>query len=359
MEPKKFEYIDSLRGIAILLVLIIHNGQHGSVLTEVAPLVDKFRFAGRYGVQLFFLVSAYTLMLSHQSRKKEEKATRNFFIRRLFRITPMYYFALMVYSIDSLFIASHFTVLENVKAITFPDTIRNIFFLNTFFPNMPYYVPGGWSVVAEISFYLLLPLMYRYINNMNKALILFIASVGISVLFSTFCMHFYNDSGALYVSIMNQFPVFILGILLFFLVNGKKLSVKPWVVVVLIAAIPLYILFVPDDNLMDCLKASLLLFLFALIICKKQYKLIVNPFFSFVGKISFSMYLIHFGVLYWMTRLNFVDFLPCSTKMMCISNYIIRYLIMFVISAGLSYLSYQYIEKFFIKQGKKFIQRLK
>ncbi|NDW08104.1 acyltransferase [Dysgonomonas sp. 520] len=358
LEPKKYEYIDSLRGIAILMVLLIHNGGYGSSLHDISPLLDKIRLAGRYGVQLFFLVSAYTLMLSHQSRYVENKSTRNFFIRRLFRIVPIYYIALVIYAFDSFLIASNYDVVVNFKEISLPDIIRNLFFLNNFYINMPFYVPGGWSIVAEITFYLLLPVIYKYITNLNKALLLFIVSVAISLVFSVLVINIYPNTNTLFISFPTQFPVFILGIVLFFIVSQKNISVNKWLIVALVIGTPIYIYFIPTENVSDCLRASLILFLFFYIVHKKQYRVVVNPFLSFVGKISFSMYLIHFGVLFWMSRLGFVDFMPSTTSMACIVNFIIRYVVMFVISCGLSYLSYQYVEKYFIKKGKGLIRRL-
>ncbi len=359
MEPKKYEYIDSLRGVAILLVLAIHVGQHGESLMEIAPLFDKFRFAGHYGVQLFFLLSAYTLMLSNQSRQGESFITRNFFIRRAFRIIPMYYFALIYYTIDSIFFAPYFSIQENMNEVIFSDVMKNICFLNNFYPTMPYYVPGGWSIVAEISFYLLLPFICRYIVDINKAIILFITSLGISCVFSILFFNFHPNSLILYFSFPNQFFVFVMGILVFYLMNWRKNSLNKFLFVILLLVISLYIYFIPDKVIIDCLRASFILFLFILIISKKQYKIIVNSFFSFVGKISYSMYLIHFGVLYWMSRLNFVDFLPCTSKFLCISNYFVRYIVTFLISGILSYITYQYVEKFFMKKGKKIIQLIK
>lgn len=355
MEPKKFEYIDSLRGIAILLVLAIHNGQHGTSLVEVAPLFHKFEFAGHYGVQLFFIVSAYTLMLSHDSRKQENRPVKSFFIRRIFRIMPMYYIALLYYTIDSVFFSSCFSMQENVKEFVFSDAIRNLFFLNNFYPNMPYYVPGGWSVVAEMIFYLFLPVVWKYATSMDRTLLFFIASLFLSVTFSVLFADLFPSSTILYVSFPNQLPVFLLGILLFYIVKNQKITINKWIIGLLIITILLYIYFVPDENISDCLKAASILFVFAIIISKKQYKIIVNSFFSYTGKISFSMYIIHFGVLDWMSRLNFVNFISSTDKSLLITNYFIRYLVMFLITAVLSHFTYQYIEKYFIEKAKKII----
>ena len=357
MEVQKFKYIDCLRGIAILLVLAIHNGQYGTSLSDIAPLFDKFRFAGRYGVQLFFLVSAYTLMLSYQNRKVESNHKRNFFIRRFFRIVPMYYIAFICYAIDSVFFATEFQESLNMLEFTLPDIIKNIFFLNIFYPRSPFYVPGGWSVVTEMFFYLLLPLIWTYAKNINKIILLFIGSLVLSVSFSSLFSDYFPTVISLYISFFNQLPVFILGILMYYIINQKKIHLNKWILILLIITAPFYLYFI-DHDVFDCLKASVILFLFALLICKKQYKIVVNSFFSQVGKISFSMYLIHFGVLYWMNRLDFVDFIPCTSKLLSIFNYFVRYGILFMITGLLSYFSYLYLEKFFIKKGKEVIMQI-
>ena len=50
---------------------------------------------GKYGVQLFFIASAFTLFLSRHRRS--EVGNKNFFIRRFFRIAPMYYLGIILY----------------------------------------------------------------------------------------------------------------------------------------------------------------------------------------------------------------------------------------------------------------------
>ncbi|MFL5251772.1 MAG: acyltransferase family protein, partial [Rhodopila sp.] len=54
---------------------------------------------GWYGVQLFFMASAITLMMSwHGERNRRGRAdVRAFFIRRFFRIAPAYYAGALLY----------------------------------------------------------------------------------------------------------------------------------------------------------------------------------------------------------------------------------------------------------------------
>ncbi len=103
MEPKKYEYIDSLRGIAILLVILTHVRQHLRFFPE---LINQITLDGHLGVQLFFIVSAFTLTMSYYSRINEQNKTKNFFIRRFFIIVPLYYLAI-VFSCYSIFTGSY------------------------------------------------------------------------------------------------------------------------------------------------------------------------------------------------------------------------------------------------------------
>lgn len=92
MQTEKLSYIDVLRGIAVLLVISVHHG----MLFMQLPLIHYVSGFGQMGVQLFFVASAYTLCLS-ASRRTEP--ARNFYIRRYFRIAPLYYFAIVLYTI--------------------------------------------------------------------------------------------------------------------------------------------------------------------------------------------------------------------------------------------------------------------
>ena len=83
-----------------------------------------------------------------------------------------------------------------------------------------------------------------------------------------------------------------------------------------------------------------------------QFTLIVNPIVNYIGKISFSMYLVHFAVLHWLTRLNFIDYLDNGTL-----NYITRFSIVSVLTIFVSSIFYKTIEVPFQEKGKRIINR--
>ena len=92
----KLDYVDALRGMAILAVVLVHCDQHG---TNVFPTIFHSIFSnGAMGVQLFYVRSAFTLFRSCDRRGgRELYPNRNFFIRRFFRIAPMYWLGIAYY----------------------------------------------------------------------------------------------------------------------------------------------------------------------------------------------------------------------------------------------------------------------
>ena len=97
----KFKYIDALRGLAIFLVMIVHTSQYGEKSHN--EIFNSFFKFGAKGVQLFFLASAFILFLSYNYRisKQYKNLLRDFYIRRFFRIAPMYYIGIIFFSLQN------------------------------------------------------------------------------------------------------------------------------------------------------------------------------------------------------------------------------------------------------------------
>lgn len=91
--PRRLPALDGLRGVAVLLVLLSHASKHFPV---VHPALN-FRGAGKSGVLLFFLLSAYLLdrQIALAMRHGEKNYWGNYFLRRVLRIYPLFAVALL------------------------------------------------------------------------------------------------------------------------------------------------------------------------------------------------------------------------------------------------------------------------
>ena len=88
---KKVKSIHYLRGIAALLVVAYHNKQYLNEVYAQKDLGDLLFISGGFGVDLFFIISGFIIMLS--SQKKETNSPINFMIRRFSGFTLYFSFA--------------------------------------------------------------------------------------------------------------------------------------------------------------------------------------------------------------------------------------------------------------------------
>jgi peptidoglycan/LPS O-acetylase OafA/YrhL len=363
---KNLGYIDVLRAIAILMVILIHTGQtvHG-LSGQIASLTEY----GQMGVQLFFVTSAYTLCLSHVRRNQEQKQLTSFFIRRVFRIAPLYYIAIAWY-----FLVEPLTgILKAIKdpdfTYTFSSVLANAFLLNGFVISANNnVVPGGWSVGVEISFYLFFPLIFSLFSWVNRrfGLIGLYSLVGFSVLLNIvlqiiiwkmFSLDIVHNS-FIYRCLINQLPVFLLGMMIFFQhQNGIKIPL-PIIIQGLIFAsltVVLELCFVSKNTWMLTLVpfGAGISFVFLLNILRElNYS---NKLLEKVGQVSFSMYILHFNFVWYLTPGLMSNFDKIVEPHLLL-------IFAFIVSVASSFLianfSYKYIELPAINLGKKLIAQL-
>src|SRR5689334_3703390 len=87
----RIKYLDGIRAIAVLAVVTIHYGGFG--LRSLGDIGNAIVDHGKYGVTIFFVLSAYSLCLSLAHHRPN---WTDFYIRRLFRIAPLYWLVCLV-----------------------------------------------------------------------------------------------------------------------------------------------------------------------------------------------------------------------------------------------------------------------
>lgn len=356
MEPRKYLFIDSLRGLAILLVLLVHNLYLGTGRAFFSPSVREVLDAGQFGVQLFFMVSAYTLMASYYSRRNEPMPTLNFFVRRFFRIAPMYYLAIGYFTVQGFLGFDFFSTGRAQEPLPLGRLLANLFFLNGFNPYwINNYVPGGWSVGVEMTFYAALPLLCRVVKSATGAAWLLAASVLFRVLMELLLHRtFFNTNEFLYYYFPNQLPVFSLGILAFFVVRDGFSAVSPKMLIV-IGALAVFLNFAtvgPHFTL------SVGFFFLLVALARHPFRWLANRPLAQIGQVSFSLYLVHFAVMHWLDVYRLNELVTAEGGATAWLNFALRFGLLFLLSFAVSFCCYRFVERPFQRWGRRIIQRL-
>lgn len=346
----KLPYIDALRGIAVCGVMLVHTSHIGF------PVSSSFSWVitnGALGVQLFYLVSAFTLFLSMTNRQGELKRTRNFFLRRFFRIAPLFYVALGYYLLQD----GH-----GWNPTEWDDQETGAFFSSLLFLHgispawINYLVPGGWSIAVEMMFYLLVPFLFLWANNSRRILLLLVITWGMAVL-SGIGAGWLKGTEQEYMSLWlpNQLAVFMLGILAFHHLYRKRQPIR-WYLLASVILLTGDIL-IPGIRLFpDHLIASFCFFLVVIFLGSKAMRHLRYPGIRYLGTISYSCYLVHFAVIYFLNQLNWQNPIRDLTEDP-LFNFGARYIIIAGISMIISSFTYRMIERPGIRAGRRLIQR--
>jgi len=376
---QKYDYIDVLRGLAILLVIAVHSEQQIEGLPTLWASLFNY---GQLGVQLFFVASALTLCLSMKGRNENYHIIK-FYIRRVFRIAPVYYFGIVLY-----FFWRTAKGYYKSQALQMPDSynfigvLENIFFLHGFDPrNFNFVVPGGWSVATEMTFYAIFPFLYLLQNKLGaKRFIIFSAvTIGLSFVIQYSLIFLvqpilidyrllkgkiFNDGfGFIYCSIFNQISVFLIGIITYQSL-GKVIINKVLIGAFLLLSVFSYyllnatILSTGMNGFMYPILSSVSFLILALWLSnpKHKFKSKISRMLINVGRVSFSMYLLHF-LLIDVLRFIYVKFIFVYLTS-TISQLFIFYLSLTAITYYFSKLTFMLIEKPGINFGNRIILKL-
>ena len=308
VEPQRLDSIDALRGFAALGVVTVHTSQ--CVGPSSNPLITLAQ-QGSYGVQLFYVISAFTLFFSLSIRQSAEThLTRNFLIRRFCRIAPLFWCAMAFYLLRDGLGPRYW--LGDAPSVTPLNLLATATFTNGFNPYwINSVVPAGWSVAVEMMFYLTVPFLYRKIKSANTAWACTFAWLVLSILvlkLGEFLVPITDNRlwvDFLYFWLPNQMPVFGLGFVLYFIfcrlqpalphLHKKKTQSAALLVTSFCAvgvlcycdykAMPVHFLY---GLVFLCVAIALLL---------HPFRLIVNGLTTSIGKISYSVYLTHSAVI--------------------------------------------------------------
>jgi peptidoglycan/LPS O-acetylase OafA/YrhL len=146
----RLEFLDALRGIAVLFVMVIHGLEQ--ILSHDALFVRWFAVwfdLAHFGVMLFFVTSGFVIPIS-----LGRSTLRRFWLRRCLRLYPMYLFTL---ALAAALIAAGVYAPPNDQFALMPvrSILANATMLQTFM-GVFHIIPAFWSLVPELVFYVLI-----------------------------------------------------------------------------------------------------------------------------------------------------------------------------------------------------------
>lgn len=184
---KRIQGLDELRGIAIITVLIAHFFH----IRTSHPILEDFHLGG-VGVDLFFVISGYLIVSILQRTRGQDSFLRTFYVRRIFRIIPLFTVVFLAgltiaFATKSSFsgVPFYLTFTQNLLAETPP--YGDLF--GEHYETLPGLAPL-WSLAVEEHVYILLPLLTIALAPRQFAnLLVAIAVVGISCKLAVISQH--------------------------------------------------------------------------------------------------------------------------------------------------------------------------
>ena len=148
----KIPSLNGLRALSILLVIGGHIDMD-RYNNNLASKLGFFIFDGQFGVNIFFVISGFliTHLLLLDEAAGRPVSLKNFYLRRVLRIFPAYYFMLLVYAILQWAGVFHLDSTSWISSITYTKQ---------FFPGSDHQTEHLWSLSVEEFFYLLWPVSF-------------------------------------------------------------------------------------------------------------------------------------------------------------------------------------------------------
>jgi peptidoglycan/LPS O-acetylase OafA/YrhL len=366
--------LDGVRGCAILLVLLFHLNllDTTSSVNSSDQIFSKLAGAGWCGVDLFFVLSGFLITGILYDSKNGSNYFRNFYLRRILRIFPLYYAVLFI----------SFAVIPNLPIGVVPagnlerlnrvqgDEIWYWLYLSNFYIALVGEWRHGildvtWSLAIEEQFYIFWPFVVYLLNRKQLMLtcaFLFIITLGIR----SFMVFSATHPITILVLTITRIDTIAVGAFAALVIRGnlelQRISNFSKIVWGISAVFLLGIFyfrggFKNTDPIVQTIGFSVLCLNFASIIIIALttkpdgtfFRCFSNKNIVALGKYSYAIYLFHMPIR---ALIRDTVYGPNQFIMLFgsrIPGQVFFYLLAISITFGMAYLSYHFYEKHFLK----------
>jgi len=316
--PRQNQWLDFLRAIAVVLVLLRHGevslqraGYQG--LESIAPALHNLFLNGWVGVDLFLVLSGFLIGkgLMKSFANTGSISVGSYFYKRAIRIIPTYYFVLFITA------AGLFPFYEVAQQHLGIRIFYHMLFLQDYLPSNINVV--FWSLGVEEKFYILVPLLILLLNRLRtlKSVVLLLICLCVAVTALKALKFAGGPQEIDYTTFFRKFrspfhvslEPLLMGVLIGYLWAKEvafKISVSPKIVLFAVLGIAAVWLaseeFLSHISLFDVGVQPLLIGgLFALAVYCGVYMKEVNLWgevlWRVIARLSYTLYLLHFPLI--------------------------------------------------------------
>lgn len=287
MKNKRLDWLDAIRGIGAIMVMILHlwekHLEQTSTPYSIINITIDFLIRGAYdfgkiGVVLFFAVSGFVIPYS-LLRYKNKNITR-FIISRFFRLYPLYWVSIILAII---FVNDSFSAKQLIANVTM---FQGFLFIDNI-------LGAYWTLQIELAFYILCVFLFMF-KSLQKDYMIILNIYGWTVLALALGIIRYITGIEMPVALPLGLAVMFFG-LAFRKYKFKEGSINTKTMYItllsfLILMVPISFCAYSDSWYKYVMTYTIALLSFILLSrsSNKKYTIL-----SFLGKISYSVYLLH------------------------------------------------------------------
>ena len=355
--------LDVLRFFAFLAVFFHHalprdpnSYIRGGLSPTAAQWLLTAKEAGSYGVDLFFVLSAYliTELLLREHATKGSFSISAFYMRRALRIWPLYFtfLAATVFVIPTILPDQQFGPIYIAAFAFFVGNWVCAVYGTPFSVASPL-----WSVSVEEQFYLAWPLSLRFFG-INRIKLLAVIMLTIALTTRVFMAAYGFEHPAVWCNTLARLDPIAIGAILAFSLRGRVLQISNELRFLLcgvaLAGFLLAARYLDQDgptSIITYTVTALASVLLLVAVLKTDAPLLRVPIFSclvYLGRISYGLYVFHLLALALAAKLSFVPLLGIPL------NFERRLVFSFMLTVLFAATSYRWLEQPFLKLIKRF-----
>ncbi len=297
--------VQVLRGIAALLVVLYHGTYLMQYRLETS---NEYFWFGYSGVDIFFVLSGFIIYFTSYN-KLGLLSAKEFFLRRLARIFPLYWVAmasiLVIFFVGKNFINGQSSIIDSIQN----GGVMPILKAALLIPRSSEMIGVAWTLSFELCFYMLFAFLFFRSRKIFMGALIFWASIcwTMALFFHTDFSGSRNPVIALMNPIMTEFLFGCVVAILFLKYEGKfwKTSLLAGMILFSIAALTLKstLFGIPTQNQLPRIFVygfPAALILYGAVNIKSAFPKLL----TYLGDASYSIYLFHYPILGILVKLT-------------------------------------------------------